>query len=281
MTTLTNNLKNMDGDVLIEWLEDYVSNLDKRDPYYAVFKKQLAQTKENEAKLKATQLKLEETNEKLKNGLQSYIGQFVAHDDDETVPYLLEKYKDDLLELSEMIQEVENKFIELHCKVYEVEEYKNIYMDYISCCVDLYFENYNKFEETKGINSFIGAVTYIDMLYKSGDIDHKRLVELCIGLFKDHEDNDDSCFACVTDGRMNTQMKRTNPDTKLYFNYVDNLFKTVSSVHKIACLYKNRIDRGIEEQLWSNQMMILANELFDELDKKRKHLLDKVEEYYE
>ncbi|MFJ6266449.1 hypothetical protein ACIQGW_15870 [Lysinibacillus xylanilyticus] len=201
MTTLTNEqFKNIDGDTAIKWLEDYVASLDKLDPYYSVFKKQLAQSKESEAKLKATQIKYEEVNESLRKGLKSYITQFVAFDDDETVPYLLEKYKEDLLGLSNMIDDVENKFIDLHCKVYGFDEFNNIYMDNMSCCVDLYFENYNKFEETKGIDSFIGAVTYIDTLCRANAIDNKRLVQLCIGLFKDHEGNDDSYFYHVTDG---------------------------------------------------------------------------------
>lgn len=191
MTTITNGqFQNMDGDARINWLEDYVANLDKRDPYYSVFKKQLAQSKKSEAKLKATQIKYEEVSESLRKGLKSYITQFVAFDDDETVPYLLEKYKDDLLGLANMIEEVENKFINLHCKVYGFDNYKNVYLDNISCCVDHYFENYNKFEETKGINSFIGAVTYIDTLCRTGAIDDDRLYEICTELF------DDELFVC-------------------------------------------------------------------------------------
>ncbi|EON70476.1 hypothetical protein [Lysinibacillus sphaericus] len=200
MTTLTNEqMKNMDGDTAILWLENYVLTLDQRDPYYSVFKKQLARTKESEAKLKATQIKLDETNERLRKGLKSYIGQFVSFKDEETVPYLLEKHKDDLMELSKYIEDVEKRFVDLHCKVYPVKDFKNVYLDNISCCADYYFENYDKFEETKGIFSFIGGFTYVDMLHKSGEIDDNRLIELCIGLFKDHESNDDSCFACVTD----------------------------------------------------------------------------------
>lgn len=199
-TLLNGQFQNMDGDAQINWLEDYVANLDKRDPYYSVFKKQLAQSKESEAKLKATQIKYEEVSESLCKGLKSYITQFVAFDDDETVPFLLDKYKDDLLGLAEMIEEVENKFINLHCKVYGFDNYKNVYLDNISCCVDLYFENYNKFEETKEIDSFIGAVTYIDTLCRAGAIDDNRLIQLCIGLFKDHDDNDDNSFVYVTDG---------------------------------------------------------------------------------
>ncbi|MGA3675652.1 hypothetical protein [Lysinibacillus agricola] len=202
MTTLTNNQgKNISGETMINWLEDYVTSLDKRDPYYSVFKKQLAQSKESEAKLKATQLKLDETNENLKNGLKSYIGQFVSFEDEETVPYLIEeKYKNNLMELAEMIEDVESRFINLHCKVYGFTDFKNVYLDNISCCADYYFENYNKYEETKGIPNFIGGITYIDTLYKAKAIDDARLVQLCIGLFKDHEDNDDSCFVYVTDG---------------------------------------------------------------------------------
>lgn len=201
MTTLNNEqFKNIDDDTAIKWLEDYVANLDKRDPYYSVFKKQLTQSKESAKKLKATQIKYEEVSDSLRKGLKSYITQFVAFDDEETVPYLLDKHKDDLLGLAEMVEEVENKFINLHCKVYGFDNFKNVYLDNISCCVDNYFENYNKFEETKGIDSFIGAVTYIDTLCRAGAIDDDRLIQLCIGLFKDHDDNDDSYFAYVTDG---------------------------------------------------------------------------------
>lgn len=75
-------------------------------------------------------------------------------------------------------------------------------------------------------------------------------------------------------------LKRTNPDAKLYFNYVDSLFKTVSSAHKVVSLYKNRVDRAIvnkdslDEQLWLNQMKSLTHELLDKLDEKRKQLFD-------
>lgn len=201
MTTLTNEqFKNLDEDAMIKWLEDYVESLDSRDPLYDVFKIQLARNKKSAAKLKATQIKLDETNERLRKGLKSYITQFISFTDEETVPYLLEKYKDNLMELSKYIEDVESKFIDLHCKVYGFTDFKNVSMDNISCCVDYYFENYNKFEETKGINSFIGAVTYISMLHKANDIDEARLVQLCIGLFKDHEVDDDSCFAHITDG---------------------------------------------------------------------------------
>lgn len=204
MTTITNvEFKNLNEEAMLEWLENYVAELDTRDPMYDVFKKQLARNKESAAKLKATQLELAETNERLRRGLESYIGQFVSFEDEETVPYLLEKHKDNLLELCEMIENVESKFIDLHCKVYGFTDFKNVYIDNISCCADLYFENYNKFEETKGISSFIGAVTYISMLYKAKDISDERLVQLCIGLFKDHEDNDDCCFYNVTDGSTN------------------------------------------------------------------------------
>lgn len=200
MTTLTNQqFKGMDEDAMINWLDDYVANLDERDPFYEVFKKQLARNKKSAAKLKETQLKLDETNERLRKGLKSYCGQFVSFEDDETVPYLLEKYKDNLLDLAEYIEDVEKRFIDLHCKVYPVKDFKSVYLDNISCCADYYYENYDKFEETKGISNFIGGFTYVDMLHKAGEIDDNRLVELCIGLFKDHESNDDSCFACVTD----------------------------------------------------------------------------------
>lgn len=202
MTTITNEeFKNLNEEAMLEWLENYVAELDTRDPMYDVFKIQLARNKESAEKLKATQLELEETNEKLKKGLKSYINHFVSFEDEETIPYLIEeKYKDNLMDLSTMIQEVESKFIDLHCKVYGFTDFENVYMDNISCCADYYFENYNKFEETKGINSFIGAVTYISMLHKADDISDERLVELCIGLFKDHDPHEDSCFAWVTDG---------------------------------------------------------------------------------
>jgi len=67
-------------------------------------------------------------------------------------------------------------------------------------------------------------------------------------------------------------LKRTNPDAKLYFNYVDSLFITVSSAHNVVSLYKNRVNRAIvnkdslDEQLWLNQMMSLTYELLEKLD---------------
>lgn len=131
-------------------------------------------------------------NERKLDYIYDTLQELIHYKDEETIPYLLKKYENNIDELEKYVDDVGYKLIDLHKLTFEYEDFTLINLNNIGCVTESFFDNRHNYEDYKDL-TFIGFVTYIHMSYESGMISKNELTALLNDLF-------DCDWADVTNG---------------------------------------------------------------------------------
>lgn len=169
------------------------------------------------------------------NEAADYLWKFVSSTDEHSA--FMDQYKGEYKLLIEKLDEYLNKILELHCKSYDIKDFKTVYLDNIGVCCDNYSE--------KEICSLMSFTQMISHLYDmQSQLKPEAIKEYCVSMFGDEFEqftDGESKESIYTSEKYKEVLLKVKEQVELqveYNDFIDDVRKFELELHDLlACVY--------------------------------------------